>query len=229
MDRLEGLRHWATDRPRVAAGIAAGVLVLVAALLVFASGGEDVAPAVGGVADPAAQGTPQATDAPMEPATVAPQEPGTVAAQASVGVAPLTSDGGPAASSSEQRSAAAAEEDLNEGLTPPPALSSGEVGTSPVSTPPVTNADVEFGGGKLELVVDGVDACMQAGRGDVFECLVGLPDEVDVERIFETKPQGARLRIMVGSTAVGLMFRGDVRCRTLGTGTDCNAWSAARG
>lgn len=227
MVSLDGLKHWAKDRPKTTAGIGGGLVLLVAAAVLLLGRGEDLAPVVGGTpADPASQATEAATgqlvaDEPGAQNQEAAIEGGASGAAGGSTVAPIT------ASKGDRDAAYANEQTMNDGLSAPPSLTP-SLGTAPVSSPPTTDEDVAFVGRKLEIAADQVDQCMAAGEGDVFECLGKLPDGLHVERIYETDPQGARITV-TGAEGVVLMFRGGTRCRILGTSEDCNGWSATSG
>ncbi len=229
MDALNGLRDWAKDRPKLAAGIGGGVLCVLVLLILVLGGGDDVAPVVGSQVDPAAQGT-EAADG-----TLVAQDPNAQQQDPAVAGQPGQEDGadarapagGPVASEDDRDAAYANEQTMNSGLAAPAGLDPRD-GAAPLSSPPQTNEDVEFVGRKLELAADAVEGCLAEGKGDIFECLKELPDGFHVERIYETDPQGATIRVE-GNEYVGLRFRDGVRCRTLGTSADCNAWTATSG
>jgi hypothetical protein len=222
---FDGLKDWATERPKVAAGIGAGSILLVVLLFIAFTGGDDVAPVVGGdPAQPAAQGTEAANGT----LVADPEQPASQDGDALVASGDSASGGSAGAVAPESqgdRDAAYANEQLmNAGLPAPPGLDASD-GDAPLSSPPVTNKDVEYVGRKLELAADDVEECIDSGTGDIFECLKLLPKGFNVERIYETEPQGARF-VVEGAEPVGIMIRGGTRCRTLGTSPDCNAWSA---
>lgn len=226
MSTLNGLREWATDRPRLAAGIGGGIVVLVAALFLLLGGGDDVQPVVDAApVVPPAQSAPATTvatteaEAPSEPQGVAPLQSGTGSAaggDATYKAAP--------ASRVDKAAAHSNEATMNAGLSQPRGLGP-LTGTAPVSTPLVTDEKVKFIGQKLELVADAATNCMASGKQDIFDCLGDYPDEgFTIVRIYEDKPQGARI-VVKGAEHVALLFRGGTRCRLLGKSEDCNGWS----
>jgi hypothetical protein len=216
---FEGVRTWATDRPRAAVGIGASVLALVALLVIAMRGGDDVAPAIGSDVGQQAP-VPAQQAAPPDGTVVAEQQgTGTGPAPAS-GSAPAAADTGPVnvpQRSSEERAAEsrAFEDAMNEGLEP--------VVLSP--TPKDTPEDVAFVGRKLQIVAAQVQACLDARRGDIFACLDQVPDGYTINRVFESEPQGAQI-VVDGAEGVKLTFRGGVLCRSLGDSQQCDDWSA---
>jgi len=226
MAAFDGLRNWAKDRPRLAAAAGGGLVALLALVLVIGRGGGDVAPTVGGTVEPAVAGNTPAADGTVVAQPGTQPVPGQPATDPGAAPAASTDTVGPPATTTEVSSAQATESSMNTGLPKaPPALDG--AGTSPVSTPLQSTDDVAFAGRKLEHVADELDACLAAGKEDIFACLKVVPDGYTTVRIYEDRPQGAQLTI--DGTNVGIKIRDGVRCRTLGTSPDCNAWSAVDG